>query len=490
MIREKSVRSTLIAVLASGLVTTAALGDGVRQAMYGNSWSRNMVSAEKGLPASWDRSSGRNVKWSQPVGSQSYGGPVIFGGKVFVGTNNEGRRNPELEKDRGVVMAFREADGEFLWQMTHEKLPENKLHDWPLQGVCSTPVVEGDRLWYVSNRAEVVCLDTEGFRDGENDGPVRDEKPTSRIDGDVVWSLDMIGELDVFPHNMAAGSPIIVGDLLFTTTGTGVDEGHVNVPSPFAPSFLAIDKRTGRVVWEDATPGENILHGTWTNPAYGVVAGRAQVFFPGGDGWLYSLDPASGKHLWKFNLNPPDSVWRLGGGGTKNAIIATPVVYDDKVYLAVGQDPEHGEGHGHLYAIDATLTGDVTGKAQVWHRGGEDFHRTISTVAIADDVVYAADLSGFLYALDARTGEHFWTYDAFAAVWGSPFVADGKIYLGDEDGDVAVLREGKKLEVLAEINMGSAVYTTPVAHDGVLFILSRNRLYALAEGIEPATTEG
>ena len=86
----------------------------------------------------------------------------------------------------------------------------------------------------------------------------------------------------------------------------------------------------------------------------------------------------------------------------------------------------------------------------------------------------------WLYCLDADTGEHYWTYDAFAAVWGSAFVADGKVYLGDEDGDIAVLRAGKKLEVINEINLGAAVYTTPVAKDGVLYITSRNMLFALA----------
>ena len=124
----------------------------------------------------------------------------------------------------------------------------------------------------------------------------------------------------------------------------------------------------------------------------------------------------------------------------------------------------------------------MTGKAVVWHRGGEDFHRTLSTVAIDDGILYAADLSGYLYALDAKTGKHHWTHDVFAAIWGSPFVADGKVYLGDEDGDIVVLKAGKKMEVLHEVNMGSSVYTTPVAKDGVLYIATRSKLFAIAEG--------
>ncbi|RMH20791.1 MAG: hypothetical protein D6696_07310 [Acidobacteria bacterium] len=475
------------ALVALAAVLIAGQLHASEQAMFGNTPSRNMVSAETGLPSSWDVDTGENVLWSQPVGSQSYAGPVVAGGRVFVGTNNEGERDPAIKGDKGVVMAFDAADGTFLWQMVHDKLPESKLHDWPLQGVCSTPVVEGDRLYYTSNRAEIVCLDVKGLADG-NDGPFTGEKYKGDKHGDVIWSFDMMAELDVFPHNLATSSPLVVGDLVFASTGNGVDEGHVNVPSPLAPSFIALNKKTGELVWENADPGEHILHGTWTNPTYGVIGGREQVIFPGGDGWLHAFEPKTGKLLWKFDCNPKDSVWRLGGAGTRNNLISTAVLYDGKIYIGVGQDPEHGEAPGHFWVIDPTVEPNDDGelpqdKAVVWHRGGEDFNRTISTAAIHDDVVYISDLSGFLYALNAQTGEHYWTYDAFAAVWGSPFVADGKVYLGDEDGEVAVLEAGKTKKVLGELDMGSAVYTTPVAKDGVLYVLTRNHLYALKEGI-------
>ena len=160
------------------------------------------------------------------------------------------------------------------------------------------------------------------------------------------------------------------------------------------------------------------------------------------------------------------------------------MIWEDKVYIAVGQDPEHGEGVGNFWAIDASLDGDVTGKGAVWHRGGNDFHRTISTVAIHDGIVYAADLSGFLYALDARTGALHWKHDLLAAVWGSPYVADGRVYIGDEDGDIAILKAGKTKELIAEPNVGVSVYTTPVAKNGVLYVLGRNRVFALQAGAQ------
>jgi len=449
--------------------------------MYGGSVSRNMISNETNLPEKWDPATGLNIKWQAKLGSQTYTNPLIIGEKVFITSNNEGLRNPKLTGDRGVIMAFDNTNGKFLWQATHKKLPAGIVNDWPLQGICSTPFIEGNRMYYVSNRCQVVCIDTEGFLDGENDGPYQSEEETSSIDFDIVWMLDMMDELDVFPHNLAAGSPLIVDDLIFTVTGNGVDESHVLQPSPDAPSFIAVNKNSGEVVWEDSSPGDNILHGTWSNPSYGIINGKPQVVFPGGDGWLYSFEPKTGQLIWKFDCNPKKSVWELGGMGTRNNIISTPVFFDDKVYIGVGQDPEHGEAPGHFWVINAALKGDITDKAVVWHRGGENFNRTMSTAAIMDDLLFITDLSGFLYCLNVHTGEHYWTYDTFAAIWGSPFVADGKVYIGDEDGDVAVLKADKKMELIHEVNMGSAVYSTPVAKNSVLYIASRTTLFAIAK---------
>ncbi len=477
----------VVAALAALIALPAIAQDA---AMFGNGPQRNMTSDATDLPTEWDLGSGKNVLWKQQLGSQSYGGPVLFDDRIYVGTNNEAERNPAITGDRGNVMAFNATTGEFLWQAAHAKLTSGRVHDWPLQGVCAAPYVEGDRLWYVSNRAEIIAADVDGFRDGENDGPYTSEEHSSEIDEDVIWKVDMIGDLDVFPHNLAVGSPLAVGDKLFIVTGNGVDEGHINIPSPDAPSFLAVDKNTGEVLWTSDAPGPSILHGQWSNPAYGVIGGTPQVVFPGGDGWLYSFHPDSGELLWKFDCNPKDSIWELGGMGTRNAIISTPVIHNDRVYLGVGQDPEHGEGVGNFWVIDATKRGELGADAVVWHRGGEEFGRTISTAAIHDGIVYIADLSGFLYALDADTGEHYWTYDAFAAVWGSAFVADGKVYLGDEDGDIVVLEAGKEMNLIAETNLGSAVYTTPVARDGTLYIASRNMLFAFQEGAMLEAAEG
>lgn len=442
--------------------------------MWGGTPDRNMVSSMKGLPTNWDVEKKVNVKWVATLGSQSYGNPTVARGMVFVGTNNEGMRDPKQGGDRGVLMAFRESDGEFMWQLTHEKLPAGRVNDWPFQGVASSPLIDGDRVYYVSNRAELICADVEGFRDGENDGPFQGEKFTGQFDGDILWKFDMIEEVGSHPHNLANSSPVMYGDLIYLSTSNGQDESHVNIPSPRAPSMIAINKKDGTLAWEVNHVGEKILHGQWSSPAVGKIGDVVQVVIGEGDGWVRGYEASTGKKLWEFDTNPKDSVWPK----TRNEIISTPIIFEDRVYLANGQDPEHGEGVGHLYCIDATKRGDLTQAGRVWHF--DKIRRSISTGALHNGQLYYSDFSGFLHCLDAKTGKELWQHDMFAAIWGSPVVIDGKVYLGDEDGDVVVLEAGPEKKLIAEMNMGSSVYATPVPANGAIFLMNRNQLFALA----------
>jgi outer membrane protein assembly factor BamB len=450
--------------------------------MWGGTPDRNMVSDMKGLPTTWDVKTGRNVKWTATLGSQTYGNPVVANGVVLVGTNNEAVRNPKQPGDRGVLKAFRESDGEFLWQAADEKLTAGRVNDWPFQGVASSPLIIGDTFYYVNNRAELIKGDLHGFRDGKNNGPYTDEKFTSETDIDIIWKLDMMEELGVFPHNLANSSPVALGTLIFVSTSNGQDESHVNVPSPRAPALIAVNMETGEVVWEDASPGDRILHGQWSTPTVARVGDGNQVVMAQGDGWVRGFVAETGEKLWEFDLNPKDSVWPK----TRNEVISTPVIIDNVVYIANGQDPEHGEGVAHAYAIDATKRGDITETGRIWHF--DKIRRSISTAAVHEGIVYMADFSGFLHALDQKTGTPYWTYDMFAAVWGSPMVIDGKVYLGDEDGDVVVFQAGKELKVLSETNLGSSVYSTAVPANGVLYFNNRNTLFAFAEGASSKPT--
>jgi outer membrane protein assembly factor BamB len=446
--------------------------------MWGGAPSRNMVSAMKGLPTEWDIKTGRNVKWVAELGSQSYGNPTVASGVVLVGTNNEAVRDPKQTGDRGVLMAFRESTGEFLWQATFEKLASGRANDWPYQGIASSPLIENGVAYFTSNRGQVLAVDVEGFHDKENDGPFKDETLTGPHAPDVLWMFDMIEEVGAFPHNLANSSPVSFQNLIFVSTSNGQDESHVNIPSPKAPAILALDKTTGKLVWEDNSVEDRILHGQWSTPSVGEIGGVMQVVHAQGDGWVRGYEVLTGKKLWEFDTNPKASVWPK----TRNELISTPVIYENVVYISNGQDPEHGEGVGHAYAIDATKRGDITETGRLWHF--DQIRRSISTAAIKDGLIYLADFSGYLHCLDLKTGQPYWTHDMFAAVWGSPMIIDDKVYLGDEDGDVTVLQHGKTLKVIAETNMGSSVYATVVPANGKLFIMNRNQLVALEQGAQ------
>ena len=481
--------------------------------LFGGSLSRNMVNTvETNMPTQWSADEGKfkNIKWVAKLGSRSYGGPVIAGGKVYVGTNRAaGKREPPVTGDKGVVMCFNEADGAFLWQSIHDKLPSGLVNDWPDQGICSTPVIEGSRLYYVSNRCELICATTDGLKAG-NVG-VKDEKYKTPTDADIVWRLDMMKELNVFPHNLATSSPLVAGNLVFVITSNGVDEGHKNVPSPNAPSFIAVNKETGKVEWADNSPGERILHGQWSNPVYTVVNGQPQIIFPGGDGWLRAFEPQKGTLIWKFDCNPKKSVWKLQGKGTRNNIISTPVVHDNKVYVGVGQDPEHRYGVGHFWCVDIAKkpgpdkdlsprdNDQFDPKANVnkdsglvWHYGGivDDktadeigrpyrFGRTISTAAVHDGLVYIAELEGYIHCFDAKTGQQYWEHNLRSDVWGSPYWVDGKVYIGTDDGEMYVFKHGKEKDLIETIQMPAKVRGTPVAANGVLFLMTESHLYAI-----------
>ena len=459
--------------------------------MWGGSPDRNMVSDATGMPTTWDVKTGQNIKWVAALGSQSYGNPVIAGGVVLVGTNNEAARDPKQSGDRGVLMAFREATGEYMWQATYEKLSSGRANDWPFQGIASSPLVLNDIAYFTSNRGVVVAVDIQGFHDGENDGEFKTETLTGKTDPDVIWQYDMMEEVGAFPHNLANSSPNFYQDLIYVSTGNGQDESHVNIPSPKAPAIVAVDINTGEPVWEDASPGDRILHGQWSTPAVGTIGGVVQVVHGQGDGWVRGYEAKSGKKLWEFDTNPKDAVWPK----TRKEVIAPPVIVGDVVYIANGPDPEHGEGVGHLYAIDATKRGNITQSGQLWHYGTpqpDAIRRTISTASVKDGIVYYPDFSGFLHVLDAKTGKVLWRYDMFAAMWSSTMVADGKVYLGDEDGDVVVFAHGRepkkdkegKVAPLAENTMDSSVYSTVVTANKTMFIMTRNNLYAIQEGAQ------
>jgi len=517
----------------------------------GNDPGRNFYSPAKGLPDRFepgklktgteeiDLATTKGVKWAVKLGSQSYGNPVVAGGKVYVGTNNESPRDKKQVGDRSILYCFDEKTGAFLWQLVVPKLKSGKVNDWESLGLLASPLVVGNRLWIVTSRCEVLCLDTEGMANG-NEGPYTDEakymaKDTpkesapvdpSKQDADLIWRYDMMDELGVFPHNASNSSVLMVDGILYVCTSNGQDWTHVNIPSPTSPSFIALDAKTGKLVGEDNVGvGPRIFHGQWTSPSTGKVGGQNLVFFGGGDGVVYALDakPQKGsgskivpilpgaaldrdedkdtdyiKKVFWADLNPPEYKADKSGKAYKypaaegpSEINSTPVFYKNRVYVATGQDPEHGEGVGRLVCLDATKKGDLTQTGIVWDYKG--IKRSISSVSIdpATGLLFIGDFSGFVHCLDAETGKLHWVYDMKAHMWGSTLVADGKVYVGDEDGDFVVLaaKGGPKAQVLSETNLGAPVYSTPIVANGTMYVASQTHLFAIGADAKPAATD-
>jgi outer membrane protein assembly factor BamB/HEAT repeat protein len=441
------------------------------------------VAATGNPPVDWDTTTGRNVAWSVELGSDTFGRPVVAGDAVYIGTDNGRRLNPAFKEEAGVIVALRATDGAFLWQDVAPRV-ERGLREFLLPSTTSTPYVDGDRLYYVTAECQLRCLDTKGFRDGENDGPYRSEAYQDDAAADIVWELDMCGRLGVFPHEATNSEVLPVGDLLIVSTSNGQNEGHTRVPSPRAPSLIAVDTRSGDVVWRAIGPGQDVLHGQWSSPVAADVNGRIQVLYGGGDGWLRAYDAASGHEIWRFDGNPKDARWLPRPGVlSRSSIIASPVVADGRVFVAMGQSPGHGNGPSLLYAISPNGQGDVTASRLLWT--SRDVGRVVGTPIVKDGLLYVGDLGGTIHCLDAATGAHVWKHETDEPIWGSLALAGDRLYVGNEGGRMTVLRTGRHTQVLAQIEMDAPLYSPPALIGDALYLATAEKLYLIAAPVDP-----
>jgi HEAT repeat protein len=425
-------------------------------------------------PVDWDTATGRNIVWSVELGNGTFGRPVVAGDAVYVGTDNGRHMNPAYQEEAGVLVAFQAKDGKFLWQDVAPRV-ERGLREFLLPSTTSAPYVEGNRLYYVTAECQLRSLDTQGFRDGVNDGPYRDELFQDDASADIVWELDMCGRLGVFPHEATNSEVLPVGDLLMVSTSNGQNEGHTRVASPRAPSLIAVDKRSGEVVWRAIGAGGQVLHGQWSSPVAANVNGRIQVLFGGGDGWLRSYDAASGHEIWRFDGNPKDARWLPRPGVlSRGSIIASPVFSDGRVFVAMGQSPGHGNGPSLLHAISPNGQGDVTGSRLLWT--SREVGRVVGTPIAKDGLLYVGDLGGTIHCLDAATGAQLWEHETNEAIWGSLLLVGGRLYVGNVEGSMSVLRAGRQKQVLGQIEMDGALYSPPAPIGDTLYVATANRL--------------
>jgi outer membrane protein assembly factor BamB len=494
--------------LSSGLALLL-LGSAVwaeDQPQWGQRYSRNMVSAETGLPDRFDPQTGQNVKWSAPLGTECYSTPVIASGRVLIGTNNSRARDPRHRGDRGVLLCLNEADGSLAWQLVVPKLDADIYFDWPQAGMCSPATIEGDRVYTVTNRAEVVCLDLHGQTNG-NDGPYRDEgrhmvpedQPVAEVtalDADILWLLDLRPAAGVRPHDASHSSILLDGQYLYVNTSNGLTSKHDGVDKPDAPSLVVVDKATGRLVAREREGmSRMIFHCTWSSPALGEVAGQRRVFFCGGDGACYGFEPFAKtssdalQRVWRFDCDPgapKDKIhtYIRNRQVSPSNIKSMPVFHDGRLYVTGGGDIWWGKHAAWLQCIDATKTGDTTTGGPIWSYAVG--RHCCSTPAIHEGLVYVADCDGKVHCVDAQTGRAYWVHDTGAEIWASTLVADGKVYVGTRRGHFWVLAAGKQLQVLSSLKLPGGLPSTTTAANGMLYVATMTTLYAVQQGARTA----
>lgn len=499
--RRTAVWRALAVLPAVGWCLSTSAGD---QPQWGQAWTRNLVSAERGLPEAFDPKTGQNLKWAVKLGTETHSSPVVGGGRILIGTNNGEPRDPKHQGDRGVLMCLDEQDGRLLWQLVVPKRVEDIYFDWPNSGISSPATLEGDRIYIVSNRSEVMCLDALGLANG-NEGPFRDEgrhmTPAEQpalepgpLDADIVWLFDLTSGAGIWSHDAAHSSILIRGDHLYLNTGTGVDNTHRKIRTPDAPSLVVIDKRTGRLLArDDEHMAPRIFHSTWSAPSMAEVNGRPLIFFAGGNGVVYAFEPlpaappagevAKLKKVWEFDCDPAapkEEVHRYTQNRRESPsdIFGMPVFQEGKIFVAGGGDIWWGKNEAWLQCVDATQTGEVTRTAQRWSY--PLVRHVMSTPAVADGLVFIADIGQTVHCVDAQTGKAYWTHDASGEIWASPFVADGKVYLGTRRGQFLILAAAKEKRVLSAMELSSPISATAMAANGTLYVATMSHLYAVS----------
>jgi outer membrane protein assembly factor BamB len=460
-----------------------------------------MVSPARDLPEDLE---GVEPLWQLRLGTHQYALPTIDRGRMYLALDDAALDRPGLKPTGGgLLLAIDEETGRRIWQFVSprymEGMAEPYHYDQWKAGIASGPLVDGDRVYVVGNRGEILCLDRDGQANG-NQGPFLEDAACMGIsegglrpdDGDLLWRFNLVAELDVVPHDVCGSTLLLHGDLLYATTSNGIDGKHLKIPRPRASSLIALEKRTGRLVARDGEHiGERMFHGHWSSPALARLEGRDLILFGGGDGVLYAFRPAEPssegapvqilERVWSHDANPPEyrtaagkpipySKWNKQSPEGPSEIIGTPVFHEGRVYVTVGQSPIHGAGKGQLSCVDAA-TGDGIWRSTL-------VGRSLATPSVADGLVYVADYSGEVHCFDASSGERFWVHRMDAGAWGaSTFVADGKVYASCESNTLWILAAGREKRVLSSIDLES-MPITPVAVDGILYLSTQKRLRA------------
>jgi outer membrane protein assembly factor BamB len=404
--------------------------------------SRNGTSTERNLPSRWSPS-GENLAWTLPFGGRST--PVIHGNRLYLQTITPG----DVSQTQERLVAVDTNSGKVLWEHRLSQF----LSDVPQHRAgWASPAVDPQTgtIFMFTVSAELVALSPQGK---------------------VLWTRSLPEEHGaITTHGGRTTSPIVEGDMVILNT---LLQGWGDLGRP-GNRYFAFDKRTGQTIWISA-PQSRHYDTNYSSPIVATVNGVRQLIVGGTDGVFHSIQVNTGKPIWSLEVS-------------KRAILNSPLFHDNMVFIAHGEENIDTTEMGMLAAIDATGSGVLTGAAVRWKTHG--FMPTFASPVMDGERLYAMDNGAILGAFDLKTGKELWKKTLGTLQKGSPTLADGKLYVGTENGKFYILRPSATgVEVLDEDVMGTAadpepVIASPAVANGRVYVTTMEHVYAIG----PKTT--
>ena len=385
--------------------------------------SLNGTSTEKNLPVHW--SATENVAWKLAMPSKTASTPIIWGNYVFLNV---------ADGDDLALWCVDKAKGTPVWK----KLVARGNYKINKQNMSSpSPVTDGKNVYVMTGIGVLKGFD---------------------FSGNELWMREIQKDYGRFGLNWGyASSPLLYEDSLYVQVLHGMKTHD--------PSYvLRIDKKTGKTIWRVIRPTDAVRESpdSYTTPTLLRYGNHVEIVVTGGD-CVTGHDPGTGEELWRGTGFNPDK-------NPNYRIIASPVVYDDVVYVPTRVRP--------LIAFRAGGRGDISQSQKLWSfMNGPD----VPTPVTDGKYFYSVNDRGIVWCLDAKTGQEIWGGQRIkpATYSSSPVLADGKIYVTNEDGMTTVLKAGPKFEILAENDLSDYTLSSPAISDRHIFLRTEHFLYAL-----------
>ena len=430
-------RSAVVAALVWGAISATSASDWPE-------WrgpSRDGRSSETNLPSRWSPQ-GENLAWRIPIGSRS--APVAFGNRIYINSPTPG--DPSLTQER--LIAIDAETGKVAWERRFSLY----LSDVPQhRAAWASPAVDPEtgNVYLFTVAAQLVCVSP---------------------DGKVLWDRSLTDEYGaVTTHGGRTTSPIIEGDKLILNTLV-LAWGDLNRPGN---RYFAFDKKTGQTIWI-SSPQSRHYDTNYSTPIVTTIDGTRALVVGGTDGVYHALKLNTGEKIWSMEVS-------------KRAILNSPLVRDNVAYITHGEENVDTTEMGLVAALDATRTGVLTADAFKWRTRG--FLPTFASPVMDNDRLYTMDNSAIVGAFDLKTGAKLWEKTLGTLQKGSPVLADGKLYVGTENGKFYILRPSAAgVEVLDEDLLGSAqspevIVASPIVADGRIYVTSMDAMYAIGKRV-------